>query len=99
MHTRLLPQQELRSADLNSSRYSPRGLIDLQGFYTDEPPASVYDPTTPVPLSERPPGYRAPWNKLGIGGQDVDIDSDEEYASICFVSGAEEVTGNEIFPF
>ena len=95
MHTGLLPQQELRSADL--SRYSPnsRRLIDLLGFYTDEPPASVYGPLTPVPLDERPQGYRAPYDKLGLGGVDVDVGGDEEYASIYSISRVEPVDDGE----
>lgn len=53
-----------------------RHIIDLQGFYTKEPTSSVYGPLTPIPLDERPPGYQAPYDKLGLGGVDVDVDGD-----------------------
>ena len=85
-----LPRQELRAADFR--KYSPecRRLIDLQGFYPDEPHLSGYGSHIPDPLSERPQGYRKPGNNLGLGGEDIDQSSDEEYASTYSIIGIEQ---------
>ena len=51
----MLPREELRFADFR--RYSPQcqRIIDLLGFYPEEPPLSGYGPQVPTPLGERPP--------------------------------------------